>query len=133
VALTDSTQQPPTLWGWHNRDYTVMNPYASTPPAVSPGEHDQGPLPSGESIWHFQDDAVSGVVAAVVFDPKSIVLEQSAYDPQDYVPPFDGPSSIIEHSKDLAFELYYVPEPGTLGLLAVGLALVAAHRRRRRG
>ena len=37
-------------WGWHNRDYTIKDPFASTPAAgVSPGEHEDGflPLPLG--------------------------------------------------------------------------------------
>ena len=56
VALVDvppgcpfpDPDQPPTFvprWGWHNRDYTIMDPLASTPPAVVPGEHIDGFLP----------------------------------------------------------------------------------------
>ena len=73
VALVDlppgiiiDPNQPPTFvprWGWHNRDYTIMDPLASTAPAVVPGEHIDGffgPVPGGTPVWHFQDDAVTG-------------------------------------------------------------------------
>jgi hypothetical protein len=32
-------------WGWHNRDYTQMDPFAPTAPAVDPGEHIAGAVP----------------------------------------------------------------------------------------
>src|SRR5262245_12077746 len=66
VALVDvpagiviDPSQPPTFlprWGWHNRDYTIFDPLASTAPAVVPGEHIDGFLPpvGGGSVWHFQ-------------------------------------------------------------------------------
>jgi hypothetical protein len=132
VALTEpAQQQPPVLWGWHNRDYTVMDPFASVAPAVVPGEYLDGTLPSGEPIWHFQDDAVSGLMTAIVIDPKTVTIDQSRYAPENYVAPFDGPTPIANHSKDLAFELYYVPEPSTLALLAIGLGLLALRQKRR--
>lgn len=122
-------------WGWHNRDYTIWDPLASTPPAVVPGEHIQGylPQPGGDiPIWHFQDDSVSGNVA-VIIDPTMPIMpriEQGGYMKQNYVPPYDGPSLITNYSKDLAFELYTVPEPATCAL--VGLAMVGWLGLRRR-
>ena len=57
---------PVTRWGWHNRDYTIRDPYACKPPDVIPGERTVGMLLPGTSmerkVWHFQDDCVSGDV-----------------------------------------------------------------------
>src|SRR5688572_19995137 len=47
-----------TRWGWHNRDYWVNNPLASTAPAVVPGEHVTAHDIENGELWHFQDDAV---------------------------------------------------------------------------
>jgi hypothetical protein len=132
VALVDPARDGPLAWGWHNRDYTIFDPLASSPPAVVPGEFLDGTLPSGEPIWHFQDDAVTGgILLTIASDPPALIVEQSDFSPTFYISPPDGPSPIVEHSKDLAFALYYVPEPGTLALLAIGLAWVAADRIRR--
>ena len=62
VALVDPQEDGFLQWGWHNRDYSKFDPFASSPPAVVPGEHNEGPLPDGTDIWHFQDDAVSGSI-----------------------------------------------------------------------
>jgi hypothetical protein len=124
-------------WGWHNRDYTIMDPLASTPASgVVPGEHIQGFLPAAGGdipIWHFQDDSVSGSLA-VIIDPSMPIMprvEQTGYVPQRYQPS-DGPENlIVQYSKDLAFELYTVPEPATCALM--GLAMVGIfglHRQR---
>ena len=115
---------PVTRWGWHNRDYTRMDPYASTPPAVVPGEHNpRSYIPSlpaitglpDDQVWHFQDDAVSGEVTIdegagempFVFQPTWI---EEYY---KYALPYcattqgvDGPEEIAAYSKDLAFELW---------------------------
>jgi hypothetical protein len=132
VALVDPERDGQLQWGWHNRDYTIFDPFASAPPNVLPGEHPDGTLPDGTEIWHFQDDAVSGDLQLNVLGPCDIPLEQGNYAPQDYVPPYDGPTLIIEHSKDLAFELY-APEPSSMALLGMGgVALAFAYRRRRR-
>jgi hypothetical protein len=131
VALVDPGRDGPIMWGWHNRDYTAFDPFASTAPAVVPGEFLAGTLPSGEPIWHFQDDAVQGQIFANVLGPKEVVLDQSDYAPTTYLSPPDGPSVIQEYSKDLAFELFTVPEPGTWVLFALSLAgLVPLMRRR---
>jgi hypothetical protein len=141
VALADINPNTPIeerlAWGWHNRDYTVMDPLASTPPAVMPGEHKEGPLPQpgGDvDIWHFQDDAVSGDVT-VVIDPNMPIMPnviQSGFVPHDYLPPYDGPPPIAQFSKDLAFALYTTPEPASCALAAlalVGLTSLAPRRR----
>jgi hypothetical protein len=149
VALVDlppgiiiDPSQPPSFvprWGWHNRDYTAMNSLASTAPAVVPGEHIDGflgPVPGGTPVWHFQDDAVTG---RVVVDHLSTpmggimpVIDQAGFQPTRYLGLADGPPGIGEFSKDLAFELYTVPEPATCALSMAGLAGVIASLRRTR-
>jgi hypothetical protein len=149
VALVDlppgiivDPNQPPTFvprWGWHNRDYTVMDPLASTAPAVVPGEHIDGflgPVPGGTPVWHFQDDAVTGqIVVNHLSTPMGQVMpiiDQAGYTPTRYLGLADGPPGIGEFSKDLAFELYTVPEPGTCALVAISIAGVIAVSRRSR-
>jgi len=127
--------QPPaavTRWGWHNRDYTIMDPLASTAPAVVPGEHIDGflgPVPGGTPIWHFQDDAVTGkVFLDHIATPSGLVpiIDQVEYQPTRYVAGADGPAAIGDFSKDLAFELYTVPEPASIISLicAIGCVLI---------
>jgi len=150
AALVDVPQPivapiPPgtTQWGWHNRDYTVNDPQASTAPAVNPGEFIDGTVPGTNiPIWHFQDDAVSGILD---FSPNPPVGSQAINQfnmlPANYqfvnsngVGPIDGPAGIELHSKDLAFRLYTtnVPEPAACMLMAIGLAGVFATSRRSR-
>ena len=141
VALVDHDDQmglPPLEWGWHNRDYTVWDPLASTRPNVIPGEDVQGWLDPGTPdfpeddipIWHFQDDAVSGSIENVaVVDPTAEHPDVHVHMDQDHwvqeVPSLidehywgyiDGPEEIAQYSKDLAFELFTLPdislEPG---------------------
>jgi hypothetical protein len=146
VALVDAPPNLPAdqrlIWGWHNRDYTKPNPLASTPPAVIPGEQIVGALPTTPNatrIWHFQDDAVHGVVRVLtpLTDPMSQIMPQVQQDvlgPTRYVAPYDGPPLINQFSKDLAFELYTVPEPAGVAFVLAGAAGVAAViRRSRRG
>ena len=133
---------PPTFvprWGWHNRDFTVMDPLASTSPAVVPGEFLNGfigPAPGGIPIWHFQDDAVTGVVTVDAAGPMGGIMPfitQTEFRPTRYLAGADGPQVIAEFSKDLAFELYTrIPEPATCGLMLLGMAGIAATRRRSR-
>ena len=109
-------QVPVTRWGWHNRDYTIMDLYASVPPAVVPGENNQGPLSNGNDVWHFQDDAVSGEMFIDESDPIMPTLNQYSWQEEYYkyssplcaAPPpgVDGPEDIQLYSKDLAFELW---------------------------
>src|SRR5215213_7682058 len=125
VALVDlpagvivDPNQPPTFvprWGWHNRDYTIMDPLASTAPAVVPGEHIDGflgPVPGGTPVWHFQDDAVTGqIVVNHLLTPDgsiSPLVDQAGYQPRRYLALADGPPGIENFSKDLAFALYTV-------------------------
>ena len=148
VALVDlppgsiiDPDQPPTFaprWGWHNRDYTIRDSLASTPPAVAPGEHLDGvlpgPQPFSNPIWHFQDDAVTGrVVVNHLSTPMGQIMpivDQGQFQPTNYLSLVDGPPLIGEFSKDLAFELYTVPEPAAALLLIVALASVVKFRRR---
>ncbi len=102
-----------TRWGWHNRDYTVRNPYASR--QVLPGEYLDGTVydPISDTdleIWHFQDDAVSGDITV---DLEGTIDQLTYIDEYyKYTWPLcgaaggvDGPFGIQDHSKDLAFEL----------------------------
>jgi hypothetical protein len=135
VALVDLQQEGPIEWGWHNRDWSIMDPLAS--PVPLPGEHVQGmvPGPGGlpEPVWHFQDDSVEGIIDVGINPTMPWMPEfvnQQGFVPQKYLPPWDGPTPIIEFSKDLAFELYTVPEPGAGLLLAAGVALIFIRRKR---
>jgi hypothetical protein len=143
VALVDRFENLPDeqqlQWGWHNRDYTLFDPLASSPPDVVPGEHIQGhlppPAPRDMPIWHFQDDAVNGFVD-VMFndDPMSRIMplvQQDVGGPQHYLPPWDGPSLIAQYSKDLAFQLYTIPEPASAVLLLVAVAATGVRASRR--
>ncbi len=125
MELPDLPCQPEvTRWGWHNRDYRIMNPVASTAAdGVVPGESIIGSVvdPAGVTwpVWHFQDDAVSGDVFIddrSVTDPLCPLVFQGNYIDEYYVHLFtngrcfgvggvDGPVGIEEFSKDLAFEL----------------------------
>jgi hypothetical protein len=135
VALVDPITDGPIRWGWHNRDYTIHNPLASTPPAVIPGENQQAPPPVPFPIWHFQDDAVSGEVA-VKFDPNDpmtyvMPLVQQfppSFRPERYLATIDGPGFIEQFSKDLAFELYTVPEPASFCLVLASLLMWMTRR-----
>jgi len=130
VALVDPQIEGQIVWGWHNRDYTIMDALASTSPAVLPGEHVPGVLSSGEAIWHFQDDAVGGHFVAILPPTGAIgSVDQAGFAPARYHAIYDGPPLIEQFSKDLAFQLYTVPEPGTLLLLAGSILLLARTRR----
>jgi PEP-CTERM motif len=140
VALVERIENLPNdaqlQWGWHNRDYTIVDPLASTPPAVVPGEHIDGVIPvagAGIPIWHFQDDAVDGFVNVVLntANPIMPIVQQDVRGPNNYLPPFDGPSLIGTRSKDLAFQLFTVPEPASAMLILLGLAAAWARVIRR--
>ena len=146
VALVDvpagfnfDPNNPPTdftQWGWHNRDYSVMNPLASVPPAVVPGERKVGVVPgTSVDIWHFQDDAVTGVVDIdTTTNPNGQIMPdvfQDLHEPTHYVDFTDGPQGIRNFSKDLAFELFtIIPEPTACMLLLIGLGAIATYRQR---
>ncbi len=60
------------------------------------------------------------------------MMDQSIGMPQFYIAPLDGPDGIQNFSKDLAFELYTIPEPASLALMSLGaIALVACRCGRR--
>ena len=101
VKIVALTPNPMVKWGWHNRDYAIRDPLACTAPGVVPGEALIAP-----SMWHFQDDAVTGPVMITFVDRSTNVI-QTAYMRTFYQPPYDGtsfPSNTV--SKDLAFALY---------------------------
>ena len=150
--VPDGTNQLPR-WGWHNRDYTKPDPFALavTPVPVFPGERDErAEVPGGAAyptpVWHFQDDAVSAFTQVEIMpnmpNMPSLVLQES-YEPQNYLAPWDGPGPGIGSdgtthggiglfSKDLAFELYTVPEPASALLTLIGLVGVLVTGRSRR-
>jgi hypothetical protein len=136
VALVDAQQDGPIQWGWHNRDWSIPDPLASMPPAVVPGEGPIGtvtdPLKGFTSpVWHFQDDAVSGPVT--VFPgtmPNMPSVEQTGWTPENYIFPWDGPDNISQFSKDLAFELYTIPEPAAGVLICVALSAFLLRKER---
>jgi hypothetical protein len=125
---------PPTFWGWHNRDYTLEDTIAPTAPAVAPGEFGIfSPIPEIPPVWHFQDDAVSGQVRVTEQMsplPPLVTIDQSDYAPQNYRADIDGPPFISQYSKDLAFELYSVPEPRSAVLLLLGIVAAMMGRAR---
>jgi hypothetical protein len=136
AALTE--QLPPGVpkfqWGWHNRDYTIQDLLAPTPPQVTPGENGFfSPIPEIPPIWHFQDDAVGGdveIIDHLAPGPGRFVVNQTNISPKNYLADWDGPPYIDQFSKDLAFELYGVPEPsmGLIGLAAVVLLMPRRHK-----
>jgi hypothetical protein len=146
VALDDTPQQDPLhslQWGWHNRDYTIHDPLASTPLTgpVSPGEYIEGfvgPATAPTPVWHFQDDAVQGAVGISLVGPDLCDVEvgQDGWAPQRYIDDIDGPSPIGLYSKDLAFHLYtqQVPEPATIALLCMAgfVGLVVSFRKHKK-
>jgi hypothetical protein len=139
VALVDPNRDGPIDWGWHNRDWSIMNPLAAKPGDTPDGaEHIQGFVPGpgglGQPVWHFEDDAVQGpIIISPGMSPIMPIVEQTGFVAQNYVLPWDGPtaSDIQQMSKDLAFELYTrIPEPGSVALAAIGVLVVSATRRR---
>jgi len=141
VALVGPEDEPNLRWGWHNRDYTVSNGLASAVPI--PGERDERPIVDPTyptEVWHFQDDAVTGNIELYPgpTDPEIHDVIQTEYKPTFYMDGADGPGPVAganggnigQFSKDLAFELYTIPEPATIFMvLAAGLPAVLKRRR----
>ena len=149
VALVDQETQGDIRWGWHNRDYTVPDTLAS--PRPWPGEHIEGhvldPDMAGNMVpvWHFQDNAIAGYqmwVQIMGDEPCQVEIWQDSYamEPQHYNDA-DGPFWLYEPnlaygdlpyaSKDLAFELYAIPEPSSIVLIGLGTVCLLAIRRRK--
>ena len=145
AALVDTTSASPASdpnvirWGWHNRDYTIQDSLASVPAAVAPGEYVDGILgrPINTTIWHFQDDAVTGSLGVHLgmlgAGPLKPDVQQTNFVRERYQSLVDGPFNIGQFSKDLAFELYTVPEPTSVALLLFGTVGLLAIARRPRG
>lgn len=149
VALNDVFEDGGIInWGWHNRDYTIEDTLASD--AVTPGERDDRFDPPivdpfyPTEIWHFQDNAVSGSITVGFDADGELFIDQLGYTPEFYVDGTDGPGpgpgpggtthgGIGHFSKDLAFELYTIPEPSAivLAVFAFAALVVCAWRQRR--
>jgi len=128
AAMVDQTRDGPIQWGWHNRDWYLPDALASTAPAVDPGEKMVGTV-GDVGVWHFQDDAVQGTLITQFLNQCSGTSEESDFAPTHYLAPQDGPPPIDTFSKDLAFELYTVPEPGVM-VLGMGVLTLILRRKR---
>jgi hypothetical protein len=127
VALTDPSQQG-LQWGWHNRDYTIPDPYAA-----APGDVNLGPNDIGQPVYHYMDDAVTGDVTYIPgAGPQGLIetnMSPLIYSTNPAIDGF-GATGVGAPSEDLAFDVYYVPEPVGLPLLASGFFLLRRNRRR---
>jgi hypothetical protein len=129
VALTGINN--PIQWGWHNRDYTVPDPYAAPP-----GDSIVGTNDIGQPVYHYMDDAVTGNVTYIPGVPPPQDLYETNMSPLDYStnPAIDGfgATGVIPPSEDLAFNLYYaqVPEPTSLPILAGAMFIMRRWRRK---
>jgi hypothetical protein len=136
VALVNPPVDGNISWGWHDRDWSLQDTYASTTGLSTPGERVIGTVPgttgTSVSVWHYQDDAVSGPIDILPVVPGGLFVDQhQTWVPQNYKDSIDGPPGIGAFSKDLAFELYTVPEPTTVLLFAVGTVAITLFRLRR--
>jgi hypothetical protein len=132
VALDDHLANDPLAiqWGWHDRDYGIFDPLAAP---VVPGERLIGPVGLPD-VWHFQDDAVTGTVDIrpnPEGPPPLLVRQLDDWRPTNYIPGVDIPTFFPDNlSKDLAFVLYTIPEPGSLVLMGMSAAALLLFKRR---
>jgi hypothetical protein len=132
IVALDTPGTVPVQWGWHNRDYTIPDPYAAPPGDTIIGTND-----NGQPVFHYLDDAVTGGVTYIPSVPPPNDLIETGMTPLSYStnPTIDGfgATGVVPPSEDLAFSLYYnptVPEPVALPLLATSLFLFRRNRRR---
>jgi hypothetical protein len=131
IVALDTPGAAPIQWGWHNRDYTIPDPYAAPP-----GDSLVGTNVAGQPVYHYLDDAVTGNVTYIPGVPPPQNLIETNMSPLLYSsnPAIDGfgATGVLPPSEDLAFNLYYsnVPEPVGLPLLSLGFFLFRRNRRR---
>jgi len=123
-------------WGWHTRDYTVHDAYASSVNSVL-SDRVVGVLAPSTNVWHFGDDTSPGDLTVQPgmngsFIMPFVRLRATGVSLQRYQPTADGPLAIAQFARDLSFELYTVPEPASFCLLAFGSVSVAGLLGRRR-
>jgi hypothetical protein len=129
IVALNSPGTVPVQWGWHNRDYTIPDPYAAPPGDTNLGTNDLG-----QPVFHYLDDAVTGDVTYAPNAAGLNTLTETNMSPlyYGYGPAFPEDGFVTASSgpsEDLAFDLYYVPEPVALPLLAMGLFLFRRNRR----
>jgi hypothetical protein len=128
VALTTPNQ--PTLWGWHNRDYTIPDPFAAPP-----GDSIVGVNDINQPVFHYLDDAVTGNVTYIPgITPPTLIENNMSPLLYSLNPAIDGfgATGVVPPSEDLAFGLYYAGVPEPVGLPFVAMSLFLARRSRRR-
>jgi len=125
-------------WGWNTRDYTINNPLAS---GVF-SEQLVTTLPPNTPVWQFGEASEPGRARISRGIDGTFVMPNVSVSSRDfqrgsrfrnrYRPGTDGPLAIGQVNRDLAFELYTVPEPGSCVLLAIGAICSIGTLRRRR-
>ncbi len=125
VALAAQGQN--IQWGWHNRDYTIPDPYAA-----APGDSILGVNDINQPVYHYLDDAVTGNITYLPAPPPSLIetnITPLLYSTNPAIDGF-GATGVVPPSEDLAFTLSYVPEPAMLPVLGMGFFLARRNRRR---
>ena len=123
-------------WGWHTRDYSLHNPHASSIDARF-SDSVAGALPPSTIVWKFGLAAAPGDFRVRRGVGGSFVMprvtgNESGQGPQNYETAADGPLAIAAFPRDLAFELYTVPEPASMALVLIAIAARCLGRRRPR-
>lgn len=108
-------------------DWRLYNPFGTVNATGGPTYWDDGTIDVDSVVWGYVggDDPQSG--AYQTFD-VTIVLENGSLDQVPYEIDTDG-DGVIDES---GWTTSVTPEPGTLGLLAIGIGGLAAYRRRRK-